>query len=209
MRHDRKGSRDDELVGRYDEDQDLDIRNDELGEPSHRDEQQQPLRSHPSPSPTLDTEQQQSKPKDDPPKPIAWRDLPRKKQLAIITIARLSEPLVQISLQAYLFYQLKWFDPALPDSTIASQAGIMHASFMGAQFLTAMLWGKIADSPRFGRKTVLLVGLVGTSLSCLGFGFAKGFWSALIFRTLGGATNGNIGVMRTMSVYTPLFTPPG
>lgn len=199
MRHGRRKDNEEEL-DRYDEeDQDLDIRNDELGEPSRREEQQQPLRIDSSPSPTLDPEQQPPKSKDnDPSKPIAWRDLPRKKQLAIITIARLSEPLVQTSLQAYLFYQLRWFDPSLPDSTIASQAGIMHASFMGAQFLTAMLWGRIADSARFGRKTVLLVGLMGTSLSCLGFGFAKGFWSALIFRTLGGATNGNIGVMRTM-----------
>lgn len=202
MRNDRRKDSEEEL-DRYNGDQNLDPRNDELGEPSRREELQQPLRIHPSPSPTLDTEQQQQQPQpnskdNDPSKPVAWRDLPRKKQLAIITIARLSEPLVQTSLQAYLFYQLRWFDPSLPDSTIASQAGIMHASFMGAQFLTAMLWGRIADSARFGRKTVLLVGLVGTSLSCFGFGFAKGFWSALIFRTLGGATNGNIGVMRTM-----------
>ncbi|KAJ4151031.1 hypothetical protein LMH87_011751 [Akanthomyces muscarius] len=131
-------------------------------------------------------------------KPVAWKDMPQKRQLAILTLSRLSEPLVQTSLQAYMFYQLKWFDPTLPDSTIATQAGIMHASFMAAQFVTALLWGRIADSRRAGRKTVLLIGLVGTSLSCLGFGFSTTFWQALLFRTLGGATNGNIGVMRTM-----------
>ncbi|KAM3476482.1 hypothetical protein MY5147_003204 [Beauveria neobassiana] len=131
-------------------------------------------------------------------KPVAWKDMPQKRQLAILTLSRLSEPLVQTSLQAYMFYQLKWFDPELPDSTIATQAGIMHASFMAAQFVTALLWGRVADSRRAGRKTVLLIGLVGTSLSCLGFGFSTTFWQALVYRTLGGATNGNIGVMRTM-----------
>ncbi|KAJ6787408.1 hypothetical protein PWT90_04808 [Aphanocladium album] len=131
-------------------------------------------------------------------KPVAWKDLPQKRQLAILTLSRLSEPLVQTSLQAYMFYQLKWFDPKLPDSTIAAQAGVMHASFMAAQFITAMIWGRVADSRRAGRKTVLLIGLIGTSLSCLGFGFSTTFWQALLFRTLGGATNGNIGVMRTM-----------
>jgi hypothetical protein len=30
---------------------------------------------------------------------VGWRDLPRKKQLVVITLARLSEPLVQTSLQ--------------------------------------------------------------------------------------------------------------
>jgi MFS family permease len=100
--------------------------------------------------------------------------------------------------KAYMFYQLKWFDPSLPDSTISSQAGVLHASFTASQFLTAMMWGRIADSKRVGRKTVLLIGLLGTSISCLGFGFSTTFWQALLFRTVGGATNGNIGVMRTM-----------
>ncbi len=97
-----------------------------------------------------------------------------------------------------MFYQLKWFDPSLPDSTISAQAGVLHASFTAAQFITAMIWGRVADSSVAGRKTVLLIGLLGTSFSCLGFGFSTTFWQALLFRTLGGMTNGNIGVMRTM-----------
>lgn len=71
---------------------------------------------------------------------------------------------------------------------------------MFAQFVTAMLWGFASDSPRGGRKVVLLIGLLGTCISCVGFGFSTSFWQALMFRTLGGATNGNIGVMRTMFV---------
>jgi MFS family permease len=69
---------------------------------------------------------------------------------------------------------------------------------MAAQFVTAMLWGRVADSKRLGRKSVLLIGLIGTGLSCLGFGFSTKFWQALVFRLLGGMTNGNVGVMRTM-----------
>lgn len=134
--------------------------------------------------------------------PVSWRDLPQKKQLLVLTLTRLSEPLVQTSLQAYMFYQLKWFGSVrhetLPDNVVARQAGILHASFTAAQFLTAMLWGRVADSARFGRKTVLLVGLAGTTVSCVGFGFATSFWQALAFRVLGGATNGNVGVLRTM-----------
>ncbi len=56
----------------------------------------------------------------------SWRDLPRREQLIVITLARLSEPLVQTSIQSYMFYQLKWFDPSLPDSIISSQAGILQ-----------------------------------------------------------------------------------
>ncbi|KAI1372906.1 MFS general substrate transporter [Hypoxylon crocopeplum] len=131
-------------------------------------------------------------------KVVAWRDLPQKKQLIVITLARLSEPLVQTSLQSYMFYQLQWFDPSLPDSVISSQAGILHASFTAAQFFTAMIWGRVADSTLAGRKTVVLIGLLGTLISCVGYGFSTSFYQALLFRCLGGATNGNVGVMRTM-----------
>lgn len=129
---------------------------------------------------------------------VSWKDLPRKTQLVVITLTRLSEPLVQTSLQAYMFYQLKWFDPSLSDSVISGQAGVLHASFTAAQLLTAMMWGRVADSSRFGRKKVILIGLTGTMISCLGFGFSKTFWQALFFRCLGGVTNGNVGVLRTM-----------
>jgi hypothetical protein len=37
-----------------------------------------------------------------------------------------------------------------------------------------------------------------TALSVLGFGFSKTYYQAMFFRTVGGALNGNIGVMRTM-----------
>lgn len=131
-------------------------------------------------------------------KPVTWSSLPKKGQLAILTFARLSEPLTQTSLQAYMFYQLKSFDPSLPDSTISAQAGIMQGSFTAAQFLTAVWWGRLADAEWMGRKRVLLIGLLGTCISCLGFGFSRSFTAAIIFRTVGGVLNSNVGVMRTL-----------
>lgn len=119
-----------------------------------------------------------------------------------------------------MFYQLKSFDRSLPDSVIAGQAGVMQASFKAGQLMTALAWGTVADSDWAGRKTVIIVGLLGTSklllvsnirrgryrtdntspivISCLGFGFSTCFWQALCFRTMGGALNGNVPVMRTV-----------
>ncbi|CAG8038429.1 unnamed protein product [Penicillium salamii] len=131
-------------------------------------------------------------------KPVTWSSLPKKGQLAILTFARLSEPLTQTSLQAYMFYQLKSFDPSLPDSKVSAQAGLLQGSFTAAQFITAVWWGRLADAEWMGRKRVLLIGLMGTCLSCIGFGFSRSFVSAMIFRTLGGVLNSNIGVMRTL-----------
>ena len=125
-----------------------------------------------------------------------WKDLPHKDQLIVLVMARLVEPLVQTSLQAYMFYQLKSFDPSLPDSTISWQAGVLQASFSAGQTITGWMWGRAADT--YGRKTALMLGSFGTLISCLGFGLSQSFWVALMFRTLGGLVNGNIPVMRTM-----------
>ncbi|TLS29344.1 hypothetical protein PpBr36_01550 [Pyricularia pennisetigena] len=129
---------------------------------------------------------------------VGWKDLPRKKALAVIVLARLSEPLTQTSLNAYLFYQVKWFDPTQTTAQIAWKVGLLQSSFTGAQFLTAMAWGRIADSSAFGRKRVILCGLCGTFLSIIGYAFSTTFTMALICRILGGITNGNVGVLRTI-----------
>lgn len=130
--------------------------------------------------------------------PVSWMSIPNKGQLAMIVFARLAEPLAARSLTSYLFYQLRWFDPSLPDSAIATQAGLLTAAFSAAQCVTAMLWGRAADSPLVGRKRVLLIGLMGTCISALGMGFARSYGMAIFFRCVQGALNGNIGVLRTM-----------
>lgn len=146
----------------------------------------------------IDEPLQEQAPKPEKPKQISWSALPRKDQLAILTLARLSEPLTQTSLQSYMFYQLRSFSPEAPDSTISYQAGLLQAAFTGAQFCTAVLWGRTADSELMGRKKVILVGLLGTAIGAVGFGFSGSFGVALFWRAIGGALNGNIGVMRTM-----------
>ncbi|KAK7178810.1 MFS multidrug transporter [Paraphaeosphaeria sporulosa] len=129
---------------------------------------------------------------------VSWSSLPQKNQLFILALARLSEPLTQTSLQSYTFHQLRSFDPSLSESTIATRAGILASCFTGAQFFTSLAWGQFADSPSGGRKRVLLIGLVGTAVSCLGFGFSRNFTTAVVTRTIGGALNGNVGVITTM-----------
>lgn len=129
---------------------------------------------------------------------VRWRDLPRKDQLTVLVLARLAEPLAQTSMTSYIYFMLQSFDPELPPSSIASQAGLLVGAFTLAQCLTAVWWGKFADLESLGRKRVLLIGLTGMLISTLGVAFSKSFATLLFFRSLGGALNGNVGVMRTM-----------
>jgi MFS family permease len=59
-----------------------------------------------------------------------------------------------------------------------------------------VLWGTISD--RYGRKPIVLSGLIGVALSSLTFGLAKNYWLALAARAIGGLLNGNVSVMQTM-----------
>lgn len=129
---------------------------------------------------------------------VRWRDLPRKDQLTVLVLARLAEPLAQTSMTSYIYFMLQSFDPSLPAASIASQAGLLTGAFTLAQCLTAVWWGRMADKETFGRKRVMLIGLTGTLISTLGIAFSKSFGVLMFFRCVGGALNGNVGVMRTM-----------
>lgn len=132
------------------------------------------------------------------PSRVTWMSLPRKGQLALLGLCRVFDFLQIASLQAYMFYQLKSFDENLSDSDVSTQAGILQGAFTAAQFATAIPWGRVADAQWGGRKFVLLVGLIGTAISCLGVAFATSFAQAVFWRSFGGAINGTVGIIRTM-----------
>ena len=129
---------------------------------------------------------------------ISWLALPHKSQLTILTLARLSEPITSTSLQSYLYHQIASFDPSAPKSVISTQTGFVLSAFPFAQAFSSLVWGRVADSPRFGRKTVLIVGLLGTAVGTVGYGLARSWQEAAAWRMVSGALNGNVGVLRTM-----------
>ena len=128
----------------------------------------------------------------------SWLGMPHKDQLAILMFSRVVDFFQQASIQTYMVHQLKSFDPALPDAAISHQAGVLQGAFTAAQIVTSVLWGRTADSAWSGRKLVLLIGLIGTGISCVGVGFATTFMQATVWRMVGGGINGTVGAARTM-----------
>lgn len=63
-----------------------------------------------------------------------------------------------------MFYQLKYFDPSASAAKISTQAGIIVGAKTAAQVCSGVPWGRLADSDWAGRKTVLLIGLLCSSL---------------------------------------------
>lgn len=132
-----------------------------------------------------------------PPPPPSWSSIPNKVQLFIVCSVRIVDFFQQAAIQAYMFYQLKSFSPGADDAQISFEAGVLQGVFTLAQVFTGVLWGRIADSPSFGRKTVLLIGLIGQGVSCAGVAFSRSFVSAAVWRCLGGAVNATVGGART------------
>ncbi|KAH8168811.1 major facilitator superfamily protein [Sarocladium implicatum] len=150
-------------------------------------------RSHGSPPPSPPPSSSSSSPG-----PVTWSSLPHKDQLLLLFLGRFADFLQLASLQAYVFYQLRDMSPSLSDAEISGQAGILQGCFTGAQVATAFLWGKAADARWCGRKNVLIVGLAGTAVSCVGYGFATTFFWAAFWRVVGGGVNVTVGIIRTM-----------
>ncbi|RYP90099.1 hypothetical protein DL770_003791 [Monosporascus sp. CRB-9-2] len=95
----------------------------------------------------------------------------------------------------YIYFMIEDFHITEDKSKISFYAGMVTSAFTFAEFVTGLFWGRLSD--RIGRKPVLLMGLIGTALSVLIFGFAPNLTVALIARAVGGLLNGNMGVLQT------------
>lgn len=127
--------------------------------------------------------------------PASWSNLPRKDQLFVLAFCRVFDFMQVASFQTICYYQLKSFGTDLPEETLSWQSGIASGSFSAAQIFTAIIWGRIADAEWGGRKRVLLIGLWGTGIGCLGLAFSRSFMAVVLFRLLAGASNGTVGIM--------------
>jgi DHA1 family multidrug resistance protein-like MFS transporter len=65
-----------------------------------------------------------------------------------------------------------------------STLGLLMATFSIMQFIFAPIWGSLSD--RYGRKPIILVGILGNVLAQLMMGFATELWMLFAARTLGG-----------------------
>ena len=85
----------------------------------------------------------------------------------------------------------------------ALMVGLLSTSFSLMQFLFAPLWGRLSD--RVGRRPIILLGLLGSSVSYLVFGLANSLIVLFLSRILAGIAGANIS---TAQAYIADSTPP-
>lgn len=112
------------------------------------------LRKTPGPRYTMSTKQGSDR--------VTWSSLPRKDQLFVLCLVRFSEPVVRLSIVSYIYYQLRSLDESLSSPEIVKQAAWLQTVFMISQCVSSWFLGRLADSPRGGRKLVTMVSLLGS-----------------------------------------------
>ncbi|KAI1797331.1 MFS general substrate transporter [Ganoderma leucocontextum] len=123
--------------------------------------------------------------------PIPWG------QFTILLICQLAEPLTSQVINPFAPELIRSLGITHGDETkVGYYVGVMQSIFYATQAITVMHWSRISD--HVGRKPVFMTGLMGLSLSMYCFGLSRTFWGAVISRSLNGALNGNIGVMKSM-----------
>lgn len=110
-----------------------------------------------------------------------------------------------------VFIDLLGFGIVIPLLPVYSKAygaselslGMLFASFSAIQFVFAPFWGRVSD--RFGRRPVLIGGLLGTSLSYVLFGLADSMGMLFASRLLAGFFGANVA---TAQAYIADVTSP-
>ncbi|KAI7852069.1 major facilitator superfamily domain-containing protein [Circinella umbellata] len=135
----------------------------------------------------------------DPEATAAYDDEPTplpKMQMFIVCIILFSEPMTSTILLPFIYFMLKDFNLSDDETEIGAYAGWITSIFFFAQLCTAMQFGRYSD--KHGRRPVLLLGLIGNSISACSFGLSKSIWWAMGSRAFCGFINGNAGVARSM-----------
>ncbi|ORZ31353.1 major facilitator superfamily domain-containing protein [Catenaria anguillulae PL171] len=112
----------------------------------------------------------------------------------ILSICILSEPVSLSILFPFVYFMVKDFEVASNDATVGYYVGVLASIFSLAQFVTSALWGLVSD--RYGRKPVLLMGLLGNTATMLTFGASKSYPMAIVSRMLCGFLNANLGAAK-------------
>jgi multidrug resistance protein len=81
--------------------------------------------------------------------------------------------------------------------------GVLVSSFSVAQLAVAPLWGRASD--RYGRRPMIIAGLVLSAAAYVVFAFAGSVWLLLLSRVVQGMGGGTIGVVQA---YVADATPP-
>eukprot|EP00262_Sarcandra_glabra_P002348 TRINITY_DN1262_c0_g1_i6.p1 TRINITY_DN1262_c0_g1~~TRINITY_DN1262_c0_g1_i6.p1 ORF type:complete len:492 (+),score=55.64 TRINITY_DN1262_c0_g1_i6:97-1572(+) len=116
------------------------------------------------------------------------------KEFLFIFVVVLCAALPISSLFPFLYFMIRDFHVAKVEEDIGYYAGFVGSAFMVGRALTSIFWGVVAD--RYGRKPVIIIGVVSVIIFNTVFGLSINFWMAVSSRFLLGCLNGLLGPIK-------------
>ncbi|KAG8731118.1 hypothetical protein FRC12_019891, partial [Ceratobasidium sp. 428] len=118
------------------------------------------------------------------------------RQLFVLCLMRFAEPISFSVIFPFVNQMIEESGVTDDPKAIGYYSGLVEGVFAFAQFCTVWFWGSLSD--RVGRRPVLILGLCGVVGSTILFGLSRSFPMMLISRTLSGALNGNVAVIKSV-----------
>ncbi|RAL01131.1 MFS transporter [Aspergillus ibericus CBS 121593] len=122
--------------------------------------------------------------------------IPVKRTLTMVGLIALMEPISATMLFPFVYFMVKDFDPSDVEH-IGFRAGLITSAFFIPEIITTIPYGIISD--RYGRKPVLLAGLLGSAIFLCLFGLSRSLTWAIASRAMCGFFNGNNPITRTVA----------
>ncbi|KAL2641445.1 hypothetical protein R1flu_009032 [Riccia fluitans] len=119
---------------------------------------------------------------------------PAYRELSFVAIVMLVNALPISFLYPFLYFMVRDMHITKSDKDIGFYVGYIGSAFMIGRFLTAIHWGIMAD--KYGRKPVLICGVLSVIIFNVIFGFSRSFWAAFLSRFFLGCFNGMMGPVK-------------
>jgi MFS family permease len=127
---------------------------------------------------------------------VHYTPLP-KKQMIALSFLLLAEPIAATVIFPFINQLIVEIGVTHGDEKkVGYYSGLITSFFFAAQAVFIFQWGRLSD--RIGRKPVLLIGVLGSTLSIALFGISLTFPALLFARALSGVLNGNSGVFKSV-----------
>jgi MFS family permease len=119
---------------------------------------------------------------------------PLKKKILILLFGLLAEAILESTLIPLFPFIVRHLKPDEDESLVGYYSGLLGSSFYLPLFIMNLVWGAASD--KYGRKPILVIGLIATGLTTVGLGLSQSYKVTLLFRFLAGVFGANSTVSK-------------
>ncbi|GME84968.1 unnamed protein product [Ambrosiozyma monospora] len=116
-------------------------------------------------------------------------------QMIVLSLVRFTESIAETSLYPYIFPYLVHLQVSENKSDIPMYIAYLASANSLCTIISNLYWGRQANI--WGRKPVLIIGMIGLAISMLVYGFAQSFTAAMVSKLIKGLSSANMATVRT------------